>query len=390
MKSFIYPIYILIFVLFLNINPLVARILAPSSKEDSLSLVASSSKENNTNNPSLKEELTSTTSKDSTTNNTANTEDTAGFNNSTDNTNKQVVFYKSIIIHNSFKENPSLIPMIGVINSINPNVGILDTGINVKAKNMLENAYLLYAQVLFWPKGTIFVANMGSEDKNTLIIAKTKNGQIIITPNNGMLTLFVYNQDLDTIRILDKSLYKYQTIDGKDTIFYVAATLAKENSDITNIGENLPIGNLKLLDYPQSKVNKGEVQGTIFVSNNYKQIITNIPTSLIVNTFANNKKTNMAPMDTLEDMPFNIKINNGNNLLFEGTINFHNDYRATTNKKILSFYKNMLIIKNINLSNAPNLANPNYTILVSKITTSTKSSIQKTSKKNKSHSQNKV
>ena len=53
---------------------------------------------------------------------------------------------------------------------------------------------------------------------------------------------------------------------------------------------------------------------------------------------------------------------------------------------------NILFIKNINLTNTPNLANFNYTILVSKATSSTKQSmlLPQALTKNKSHSNNKV
>lgn len=59
----------------------------------------------------------------------------------------------------------------------------------------------------------------------------------------------------------------------------------------------------------------------------------------------------------------------------------------------------MLIIKNINLTNTPNLANPNYTILVSqptnnikqtKSTNSNKGSTNKANTPNKTHNKNKA
>src|SRR5688500_11130837 len=81
--------------------------------------------------------------------------------------------------------------MKGVAASISPELKLYDLTHEVPAYNIWEAAYRLEQTLIYWPPGTVFVSvvdpGVGTDRKS--IVAKTKSGHFIVTPDNGTLTL---------------------------------------------------------------------------------------------------------------------------------------------------------------------------------------------------------
>ena len=81
--------------------------------------------------------------------------------------------------------------MKGVSFAVDSNIKLFDLTHEIPAYDIWEAAYRLHQTAPYWPQGTVFVSvvdpGVGTERKS--IVAKSKNGQYFVTPDNGTLTL---------------------------------------------------------------------------------------------------------------------------------------------------------------------------------------------------------
>ncbi len=80
--------------------------------------------------------------------------------------------------------------MIGVAHEVDLDLKIYDLTHDIEPYNLWDASYRLFQTVEYWPKGTVFVSvvdpGVGSNRKS--VVAKTKDGHYIVTPDNGTLT----------------------------------------------------------------------------------------------------------------------------------------------------------------------------------------------------------
>ena len=80
--------------------------------------------------------------------------------------------------------------MIGVALQEEPSLGVHHLTHDITPYNTFEASYRLFQTVEYWPKGTTFVSvvdpGVGSSRKS--VVALTKTGQYIVTPDNGTLS----------------------------------------------------------------------------------------------------------------------------------------------------------------------------------------------------------
>ena len=81
--------------------------------------------------------------------------------------------------------------MKGVAFSVSPELKQYDLTHEIPPFDIWQAAYRLQQTVSYWPSGTVFVSvvdpGVGSERKS--VVAKTRSGHYIVTPDNGTLTL---------------------------------------------------------------------------------------------------------------------------------------------------------------------------------------------------------
>ncbi len=124
--------------------------------------------------------------------------------------------------------------MKGVACGVDPNLKLYDLTHEIPAFNIWEASYRLWQTAPYWPAGTVFVSvvdpGVGTARKS--VVAHTKDGKYIVTPDNGTLTLLAEKVGLDAVREIDETKNRRAgseasyTFHGRDVYSYTAARLA--------------------------------------------------------------------------------------------------------------------------------------------------------------------
>ncbi len=135
--------------------------------------------------------------------------------------------------------------MYGVARGVSADLPIYDLTHYIEPYHVWEASLRLIQTVPYWPAGTVFVSvvdpGVGSDRKS--IVAKTRGGHYIVTPDNGTLTHVELIHGLSEVRIIDESINRRPdteesyTFHGRDLYVYTGARLA---SGIINYGETGP------------------------------------------------------------------------------------------------------------------------------------------------------
>ncbi|MBQ0065764.1 MAG: S-adenosyl-l-methionine hydroxide adenosyltransferase family protein [Firmicutes bacterium] len=146
--------------------------------------------------------------------------------------------------------------MEGVAYSVDKDLKISHVTHDITQFNIFEGSYRLFQTVEYWPVGTVFVSvvDPGVGSDRTSIVAKTRDGQYIVTPNNGTLTHLAKHVGIEEIRMIEESINRRQntqhsyTFHGRDVYAYTGARLASGEITFEQVGEKLPIENVVSLD----------------------------------------------------------------------------------------------------------------------------------------------
>ena len=162
--------------------------------------------------------------------------------------------------------------MKGVASSIDPSLKLYDLTHDIPAYNIWEAAFRLDQTIIYWPSGTVFVSvvdpGVGTNRKS--IVAKTKTGHYIVTPDNGTLTLVANSLGIDSIRTIDETINRRQnstasyTFHGRDVYAYTAARLAAHSIRFDQVG---PISNTPFVNIPYQKavLEQNTLKGNIVI-----------------------------------------------------------------------------------------------------------------------------
>lgn len=179
--------------------------------------------------------------------------------------------------------------MKGVAYDVDRALPLYDLTHEIPAYNIWEAAYRLEQTLPYWPAGTVFVSvvdpGVGTARKS--IVAKTKTGHYIVTPDNGTLTLVAASQGIESVREIDEQINRRagsehsHTFHGRDVYVYTAARLASGKISFEEVGAALNQPIVKI-DYQQPVVDDGTIRGNIPVLDiQYGNVWTNIPDTLL-------------------------------------------------------------------------------------------------------------
>ncbi len=136
--------------------------------------------------------------------------------------------------------------MKGVAISIDRNLVIHDITHDLPNFTIWEATYRIVQTLSYWPKGTVVVSvvdpGVGSDRQS--VVAKTKNGYYIVTPDNGTLTLIADRFGIEEIREIDESVnrlensYDSYTFHGRDVYAYTGAKLASRQISFEEVGQS--------------------------------------------------------------------------------------------------------------------------------------------------------
>jgi S-adenosylmethionine hydrolase len=198
--------------------------------------------------------------------------------------------HNAVVIQTDFGvKDGAVAAMKGVAYDVDEELPLFDLTHEIPAYNIWEAAYRLEQTLPYWPPGTVFVSvvapGVGTERKS--VVAKTKSGHYIVTPDNGTLTLVAASQGIEAVREIDEAVNRRAgsersyTFHGRDVYAYTAARLASGKISFEQIGAELrqPV---VLIPFRQPVLENNIISGNIPVLDiQYGNVWTNIPDSLL-------------------------------------------------------------------------------------------------------------
>lgn len=184
---------------------------------------------------------------------------------------------------------PFVATMKGVCKQVDASLECVDSTHTIEKFNVLEASQQLNYVEPFWPKGTVFVSvvDPGVGTPRKASVALLKDGNYVVTPDNGTLTHMYYNIGIEAIREIDETKNRYQGTEsvsvfhGRDLFAYTAAKLASGQITFEEVGESYSLDDIVLLDYEYLKadVKNEDIQGIVSnVSDPFGSIVFNVLT----------------------------------------------------------------------------------------------------------------
>lgn len=185
--------------------------------------------------------------------------------------------------------------MYGVAYSVESTLKIHDLTHDITPYNVWEASYRLIQTINYWPEGSVFVSvvdpGVGSDRKS--IVAKTKSGRYIVTPDNGTMTHVMRFEGIEAVREIDEKTNRLPrsgesyTFHGRDVYAYTGARLAAGIIDFIGVGSELPVDSLVRLPIVEPHLDGNAACGTIDVLDvRFGSLWTNIPRTLFQQTGA--------------------------------------------------------------------------------------------------------
>lgn len=180
-------------------------------------------------------------------------------------------------------EDHAVAAMRGVARRVAPGLVVDDLTHEIPAFDIWQAAYRLHAVVDYWPSDTVFVSvvdpGVGSERES--VVARLANGQLVVTPNNGTLTLLHDGVGVVAVRRIDESKHRLpgsersHTFHGRDLYAHVGALLASGKLRFDEAGE--PTQAVRL-DYQRPTIEANRLVGSIPVLDvHFGNVWTNLP-----------------------------------------------------------------------------------------------------------------
>jgi S-adenosylmethionine hydrolase len=228
--------------------------------------------------------------------------------------------------------------MKGVAMGVSPDLKLYDLTHEIPAYDIWEGAYRLMQTVPYWPEGTVFVSvvdpGVGTSRKS--VVAKTKTGQYIVTPDNGTLTLLAETLGITEMREIDeavnrrKNSEKSYTFHGRDVYAFTGARLAAGVITYEQVGKALPAEPV-MLSYQKAVLSGNMIKGNIPVLDiQYGNVWTNIGADLF-------NQWKLKAGDKLQ-----VSIYNKSRKVYEGIMPYVETFGAVAKGKPLAYLNSLL------------------------------------------------
>ena len=161
--------------------------------------------------------------------------------------------------------------MIGVALDESPTLKIHHLTNDITPYNIFEGSYRLFQTVNYWPAGTTFVSvvDPGVGSKRKSVVAKTKKGQYIFTPDNGTLSFIKKHVGIEAIREISevenrrKDTEHSYTFHGRDVYAYTGAKLASGHISFEEVGPELKVEDIVEIQVVETTLADTYVSGAI-------------------------------------------------------------------------------------------------------------------------------
>lgn len=181
--------------------------------------------------------------------------------------------------------------MYGVAYSVSEQLSISSLTHEIPQYNAWEASYRLIQTVGYWPKGTVFVSvvDPGVGSTRRSIGVETRDGQYIITPDNGTLTHVKRISGIVAAREIDERINRLPgsgesyTFHGRDIYAYTGARLAAGIIDFAGVGPEVPPESVVELPMEEPVMEDGWIRGDIDVLDvRFGSLWTSIPRELFL------------------------------------------------------------------------------------------------------------
>ena len=228
--------------------------------------------------------------------------------------------------------------MYGVALGVDEDIKIYDLTHNIPPFNIWEASYRMIQTVPYWPEGSVFVSvvdpGVGSSRKS--VVAKTKQGQYIVSPDNGTLTHVKRLIGIEEVREIDEVKCRRQnsehsyTFHGRDVYAYTGAQLASGKLSFEEVGETFPVEEIIEFDDIQATLEDGVIKGSIDILDvRFGSLWTNISRDLF-------NQLGIQPKESVE-----LSIFNGSIRIYQNRVVYGNTFADVNVGEIICYVNSM-------------------------------------------------
>ena len=176
--------------------------------------------------------------------------------------------------------------MHGICQMIDPELRTFNNTHGIPPFDIYSAANALDYIVDYWPAGTIFVSvvDPGVGTARKACVAKLKNGQYVVTPDNGTLTCLYERVGIEQVREIDETRNRYEAtrkcdiFHGRDLFAYCAARLASGLIDFEGVGPSYSVADIIRIQLIEPIEEAGVLSGMIqSASRHFGLVASNIP-----------------------------------------------------------------------------------------------------------------
>jgi len=190
----------------------------------------------------------------------------------------------------TYKEG-AVCAMYGVVKSVDRELEIIDGTHEIPQYDVWSASYRLYQSMRFWPLGTIFVSvvDPGVGTIRRACVAQTKDGYVVVSPDNGTFTHLIRWVGINAVREIDPAVNRLggkgtegvSVFHGRDLFAYCAARLASGIIDFEGVGPAFSPAEMVTLPLLEPQASTGKVNGIFEIGDpNFGNLWTNIPLEL--------------------------------------------------------------------------------------------------------------
>ena len=185
--------------------------------------------------------------------------------------------------------------MYGVAYCVSPELKIHDLTHDITPYSIWEASYRLIQTISYWPEDTVFVSvvdpGVGTDRRS--VVAKTRSGKYVVTPDNGTLTHILRLDGVTEVRQIDEKVNRLPnsgesyTFHGRDVYAYTGARLASGVISFQEVGPEIDPESLTQLPVVEPYLDGKAACGTVDVLDvRFGSLWTNIPRELFLKTGA--------------------------------------------------------------------------------------------------------
>ena len=185
--------------------------------------------------------------------------------------------------------------MYGVAYCVSPELKIHDLTHDITPYSIWEASYRLIQTISYWPEDTVFVSvvdpGVGTDRRS--VVAKTRSGKYVVTPDNGTLTHILRLDGVTEVRQINEKVNRLPnsgesyTFHGRDVYAYTGARLASGVISFQEVGPEIDPESLTQLPVVEPYLDGKAACGTVDVLDvRFGSLWTNIPRELFLKTGA--------------------------------------------------------------------------------------------------------